>query len=280
MMSAGGTVPTLTLIYLTVTLLVTLVLPFVGWVLLAKKIRGISSAILAGAIGFYLLQAMIRIPLLQLLSTQPVFITFAESNTELYALFLGFTAALFETVGRLAVFKFTRSKLSYNFGLGAGYGHGAIEAIYLVGLTYLNNIIFAFIINTQGVDGITGMVGDPVIAQGLVDIFAESPSSTFLIAGVERIMTVVIHIALSLIICYGFVAKKLPICVIIVLVAHTTLDTVSVLLNSNGVNIYVIELFVLAVATVAAVVIVKIKGKFEQAEIPEEDATTALKEGY
>ncbi len=287
MMAAGGAISGLSMLFIVITLIITLILPFVGWIVLAKKTRGMSGAIIAGVLGFYIPQIVFRIPILQLLNSQTWYAEFIEQSPTLYALALGFSAALFETVGRIVVFYFLRAKLSYTFGFGVGYGHGAIEAIYLVGLTYVNNLIYAFMINVGGVPGLTEALGSEELAVGLIELFADTPSSAFLMAGFERIMTMVIHIALSLIICYGFIVKKLIPCIAIVMTAHTLLDSASVLLSLNGVSMYIIELFILVIALLALAVIVKIKNIFPGnpsaksgfQEITD-DAEKAVEEGY
>jgi hypothetical protein len=41
----------------------------------------------------------------------------------------------------------SKNELSYYSSLGAGYGQWAAEAVGLIGLTYINNLIFAVMIN-------------------------------------------------------------------------------------------------------------------------------------
>ncbi len=275
-----ASVPAISLAFMFVTLLITLVLPFVIWFILARKYKGITSAIIAGMIGFYIPQIIVRFTLLQILGTLPLFVEFATNNIELYALFLGFTAAFFETVGRVLVFYFLRKKLSYKLGLGAGFGHGAIEAMYLVGLTYINNIIIAVMLNMQGIDGLIATLGSTDIAEQVALALTQTAPVLYLVAALERICTVFLHIALSLIICYGFTAKKLPLCILITMLWHTGIDTISVVLSSYGVNTFIIELAIIANAIVAVIVIIKIKGKFDVKEIPHDEAEKALEEGY
>ncbi len=280
MMSSLGPVPTSSIVFIAITLLITLILPLIIWVVLAKKVKGITPAIIAGALGFYIPQIVIRLTLLQLFSMMPQYQEFTQNNPIVYALLLGFSAALFETAGRLVVFFVMKNRLSYHFGLGAGFGHGAIEAMYLVGLTYINNLVIVFIINSSGAAGLAQMLGDADMATGLIDTIVATEPSMFLVAGFERIFATLFHIAMSLIICYGITAKKLPICIAIVMVAHTVIDTASVLLNINGANLLYIELMLLVVAIIAVVVIIKIKKMFTIVNILPEESKQAISEGY
>ncbi len=273
-------VPTISIIFICITFLATTIVPVVVWIILAKKTKGISTAIIAGAIGFFVPQIIIRLPILQAISMVPGFAEFVQNNAILYSFLLGLTAALFETAGRICVFYFMRKKLSYNFGLGAGFGHGALEAVYIVGLTYLNNLIFAVIINTQGLPLLTTMLADEAAAQALIETFVSTPPETFLVAMFERLFTVFVHIALSLLVCYGFIAKKVLPCAIIAVASHTLLDTLAGIMSVNGVNIFIIEFVIFMFAIGAIFVIINIKKKFSIIEIPIEEAKNALSQGY
>ncbi len=280
MSAGGGIIPTISIVFIVITLIITIIAPIVVWIVFAKKFKGITPAIIAGALGFYIPQILIRFTLLQLISMAPWYQSFIQSSPALYAIGLGLSAALFETVGRLVVFAVMKSRLSYQFGLGAGFGHGGIEAVYLVGLTYINNLVIAAVINSSGLEGIAGITGDTAMAQGLIDTFVATEPSMFLIAGFERIFAVLFHIAMSLIICYGFTAKKLPICIAIVMIAHTFIDSVSVLMTLNGIDIIYVELMMLFMALISVAVIVKIKNKFMAIDILPDETSIAISEGY
>ncbi len=279
-MEVTMSIPPLTMVYMFITFALSFILPIVVWIILSARIKGMLSAIIVGALGFVVPQIVIRLNILQLLQLSPTYLEFANNNVTLFSFLLGFSAALFETVGRVMVFYFMRNRLSYIYGMGAGLGHGGIEAIYIVGLTYINNLIFSLMINTQGVSGVAASLNNDTTIQGIVDSILATPSSHFLVAGVERLSVMVIHVALSLIICYGFVANKLPICIALVLFLHTTLDTVSVLMSYNGLSIIAIELFVIAFAIASLVTIVMIKKHFPLQEIPKDEGQLAVDQGY
>ncbi len=261
--------PIITVIFVVITLFVTVILPLIIWLVWALKVKGISMPIIVGMLGFYLPQVIIRIPALQLLSTQGWFITFAENNPTVYALTLGTTAALFETAGRVLVFLLLKKRLSYNIALGAGYGHGAFEAIYITGLAYINNLIIVVMYNIGGVGALTTLLGDEQTAESIITTFAVTEPYLFLIAGLERVMVVPIHMALSTIICIGFYKGRLITAVVVAVLAHTLLDTVSVILSQNGVSVIFIELFVLLFTVAAVAVLIKSRQYFDkEADLP------------
>ena len=226
-----------TIIAVCVTLFISLVLPFILYIGYGFKNRGmrIKQAWLLGAAGFFVLQVVIRIPILNLLSLNEGFISFATEHYVLYCLILAFTAALFELVGRYVVAKIMSKNLTYERSIAAGLGHGGIEAIHVVGMTYLNNLIYIIMINTGEFDEMleqTAALGvDTSSLVVIKEALIGSGASIFLLAGYERILTMIAHVALSLVVCY-FVAKKKDVLGIgICLVCHWMMDFISSLVS-------------------------------------------------
>ena len=97
----------------------------------AKILSGISFT---GAAVFILFQLVTRIPLIQLvLPGMDWYKETIQSNIWTYGLFLGFTAGLFEEVGRYLAFILILKNLDWKNAVAFGIGHGGIEAILLVG---------------------------------------------------------------------------------------------------------------------------------------------------
>lgn len=241
-------VSTISIVAMCITLLLTLVMPLLLYVVygLRKKKDIIWIAGALGAAGFGILQLDVRIPLLNKVSTLPAFTQWASEHYLLYFFALAFTAGLFEVVGRYVVAKIIcfmkkkRNELSYDIGVAAGIGHGGIEAMLLVGMTYINNLLFAFMVNTGAWDATlreievaAAEMGDLSIYQTYAAIpqqLIETPWYLYLAAGYERILTIIAHIAMTLIVFY-FVSKKKDILGIgICLLCHTLLDFVFVVL--------------------------------------------------
>ena len=143
-------VSNLTLLAMIPSLLISLILPIVLIAVLARKNKGqkMISAWLLGAAGFFVTQILIRVPILTVLQTQDWFITFSQKTPFAYAFCLAFTAGLFELAGRFAVAKLMAKNLTFRRSLAAGLGHGGIEAILLIGMTYVNNLIYIVMINS------------------------------------------------------------------------------------------------------------------------------------
>jgi uncharacterized membrane protein YhfC len=142
---------------------------------------------------------------------------------------LGSVLPFFEFIGRLISMFYIRKRFSQKEHIMAvGIGHGAIEAIFIVGLTYINNILLANMIN----NGTINTLINENVTQSMIDTLVATMTSAnpwiFLMAGLERMMTVVIHIALDLSWCYqGLRSKKYLPFFGMAIGAHALLDTMS-----------------------------------------------------
>lgn len=266
-------------------IILTLVLTLVGPVLAAflyiikNKGKGVWKALVLGAAGFYILQYQIRITVLNTLATSNWFQRFAENNYIMYCLILASTAAFVEVVARLVTAKCLVKELSYRHGIAAGLGHGGIEAVLLVGMTYVNNLIFAVLINTGLYDGLVQQVeasswleDTPEVTELLVlmkEIILETPARDFYLAGYERILCVLFHISMSLLVCYTVYKKKTVLGVGIAFTAHFLVDFVSAVVSglatpylgnviSEGTAYVMIYGFLMLVAVGSVVLIRKI----------------------
>lgn len=266
-----------------VTLAVCFGVPILLWVIFAKKMgKGASSAIIAGALGFFIPQAIIRIPALQLLGTFQAYQEFARDHFWAIAFLLAFTAGLFETVGRLAIFKtFLKKRVTYYTGLCAGLGHGGIEAAYLIGLTYVNNLVLAFMINAGTADAVLagqGVTGDQAAA--ILAAMTGTPAGEFYAAGIERVFTISFHIGMSLLSAYGITKGATAKYFLMVLGLHTLLDFSVLAGQQLGLGIVGIESFVALAGIAAAYFAWKMRDRFPERDIPRDEAELAVEQGY
>ena len=219
-----------TIIACCVTLAVSLILPVLVLICLAMKNKkqGIVSAWLLGAAGFFVTQILIRIPILTALQNQSWFLTFAQNHLFSYAFSLAFTAGLFELAGRFAVARIMQKRLTLRRSLAAGLGHGGIEAIILIGITYINNLAYIAMINSGTFDTVvaqTAALGVDVSQLELIrqQLVSASPA-LFLLAGLERILAMTGHAAMSMLVCYGVAHGKASLCALLCLGIHTLMD--------------------------------------------------------
>lgn len=248
-----------------VTLFISLVFPLLLYILygVKNKGKGVWTAWLLGAAGFFVSQIIIRTPVLSLLSRKQGFLFFASKHYVLYCLILALSAGLFEAIGRYAVAKLMSKRLTFERGVAAGLGHGGIEAMLIVGMTYVNNLIYIFMFQSGSFDQFverTAQLG--VDANSLLvirDTLIHSSPAIFYLAGYERLLTMILHVALSLLVCY-FVRQKKDLWGILICVAlHGTVDFVAPLINGmmtgllgDGISTTVAYLLIYSFLTLAA----------------------------
>lgn len=273
------------LVAMVITLLICMVVPFVAVIVYAakNKKKGVWIAWLVGAAGFFVMQIIIRTPILSLLSLSPGFVKFAEDYYIVYVLLLAFTAALFEVVARFVGTIILKKKQSYEVAVGAGLGHGGIEAIFLVGMTYVNNLIYSVMINTGAfdtmIDSSAQMGVDEYSLQALESVktaLIETEPSMFLLAGYERILTMIVHVAMTVLVFYFVSKKKSIIGILLCLLMHTVIDFVPGFVQGAGTYGYlgdkfpteiayaIIYAFLTAMAAVGIVMIFTIRKKWNQ----------------
>lgn len=279
-------VSTASMIAIIITLFITLIAPVIVWIIygVKNKGKGVWKALALGAAGFVLLQMIIRMPILNIVSLIPGFGTFVAEYYVVYCLILAMTAALFEVVARFGVAKILQKKINYEQGVAAGLGHGGIEAILIVGMTYINNLLYAIMINSgafaQTIEAVaatdtTGMAEAQLLA--IQASLVETPSYLFYLAGYERVLTVIFHTAMSLLVCYLVYKKKAVLGVSIAFVMHFLVDFIAPLINglatpylgsviSEGMAYVIIYSFLTVVAVVSFVVIVMIGKKWKAKE--------------
>jgi len=220
-----------------VTLFVSLFLPLIVYIVygVRNKGKGVWTAWLLGAAGFLVFQVAIRVPVLNILAGNSAFVAFATEHYVWYSLILAFTAGLFEVAGRYLAARIMSGRLTFERGVAAGLGHGGIEAIVIIGMTYINNLIYILMINTGSFDGLveqTAQLGVDVSSLLTVKetLLATGPEM-FYLAGYERILTMIFHVALSLLVCYFVKRKKDVQGILLCLMLHSLVDFVAPLIN-------------------------------------------------
>src|SRR5690606_30347694 len=142
----------------------------------------------------------------------------------------GLSAGVFEEIGRYLAFRFPlRRDLSWQNGVAYGLGHGGIEAIVLVGITYINNIVISLMINTGQFENLIGPGLDAATAALIKDQLINTPPIYFLIGGLERFFTLFIQVGLSLVVLYGVITRQIRYLIYAVLL-HTLVNAPAIIL--------------------------------------------------
>ncbi|MDN7026144.1 YhfC family intramembrane metalloprotease [Methanoculleus sp. FWC-SCC1] len=159
------------------------------------------------------------------------------------ALYLGLMAGLFEEVGRWLVFRYFFPRRSIPLrreqGLMFGAGWGGIESIF-VALLVLSAMV-SYIVLTSG--NMVFLPDDPVVTQQAGALLALTPLD-ILPGLLERIMTITLHIAWSLLVLASVVYAR-PLLLALAVLWHTVVDFVAVYLGSTvGILVTEASLFV------------------------------------
>ena len=112
--------------------------------------------------------------------------------------------SVFEETGRFLAFKTVlRNKKERENAITYGIGHGGVESILVVGVSMASSMIMLLTIRSLGgVDGYVAIVPEhtkDLVRAGLESLLL-TPSYYFLLAGLERISTIIFHIALSVLV--------------------------------------------------------------------------------
>lgn len=196
-----------------ITLGICLVLPIGALVFYAQKHKGggIVSAWVVGALGFFVPQVLIRLPILTALSANAGFLNWTQKHLLLYTLGLALTAGLFELAGRCAGAGLLRKNRTFPRALAAGLGHGGIEAILLIGVTYINNLVYLILLQSGGFDALAAQTAaagaDTAPLTAAAAALKSTSAGLFLLAGLERALTMVCQACMTTMVFYGFQKK-------------------------------------------------------------------------
>ncbi len=194
---------------------VSLLLPLAVLIWLLIKKRSFALPFGIGAACFLVSQLLLRIPLLSWLGTKVWFVAFGISHPALYALLLGFSAGLFEEIGRYICMRLLRRHRGFGNALSFGAGHGGFEAAVLVGI---NHLVLAL---------------SPQLLFSL-------PASHLAVAGVERIFAIIIHIGLSVMVMRAVCTRRIG-WLFLAIALHGIINSVAVLLQQAGASMFAIE---------------------------------------
>ena len=225
-----------------------------------KKKEPVTS-ILIGAAAFMLFALILEKPIQNVLAfptamglPEHAVSRFLSANPVLLALVAGLFPGVFEETGRLIAFKTVlRNRRNRETSISYGIGHGGFEVVLILGLTYIQYIVYAVIINT----GTFGILIDQVAAQApeqlgsvetVVNLLTGFSFADLGIAFVERVFAVLFHVGASILVFYACKDHKkfwlYPLAVIL----HTAMDFAAALSLFK-----VIELPTWALESIAAV---------------------------
>lgn len=132
-----------------------------------------------------------------------------NGNPWLYALYGALAAGVFEESGRFAAFRWLIGKRRHpgrDTAVTYGIGHGGMESVMVLGLTYVLYLVVALYLSAGNEPAALAVLkGNTAALSAARTTLAQITSATVWMAMLERTAAVLLHIALS---CFVFLAAR------------------------------------------------------------------------
>lgn len=241
-MTENAHVGTVSFVWLIAGAVLWIAVPLAAALIWKVKKKEPVTSILIGAATFLLFALILEKPIQNVLAfptamglPEHTVSRFLSANPVLLALVAGLFPGVFEETGRLIAFKTVlRNRKNRETSISYGIGHGGFEVILILGMTYIQYIAFAVMINT----GTFGTVIDQVASQApeqldsvesVVSLLTGFSFADLGIAFVERIFAVLFHIGASILVFYACRNKKRFWLYPMAIVLHTGMDFIAAL---------------------------------------------------
>lgn len=211
-------------------------MPTALFILIRRRWRADILPFFLGCGGFFLFAMLLE----QLLHMVVLFRarTFSQAirdNLWLYAIYGGLAAGVFEESGRYLIMRFLMKKnLTRENAMMYGAGHGGLEAVLILGMTSINNLVSSMLLNFGS---LTEVLSEDMNTQAVLDSLAPLttlPAWQFFLGGAERIIAMGLQIALSLLVYRAVKEKKSWYFFPLAILLHMLVDTVVLLISNQG----------------------------------------------
>lgn len=265
-MDFTGSVSTLSIVYMAISAILAFLVPIAIIVVMGVKRKLNWKAMLFGALLFVVFVLILeRIMHYFVLGANPTQ-SIIYKNPVLYMLYGGFAAGIFEETARLLCFKYllkVRDNESIYTGVSYGLGHGGIEAILLGGIAAVGNLVTSVMLNGGMLKSVTAAMSGQQLDtfnQGINGLI-NTPSYMFMISGVERMVALVLQIALSLFVFKAVMEKKWQYFAYAILI-HAGIDMFAVLYQKSIItNIFLLEGIILIATVIVGIIALRINKK-------------------
>ena len=208
------------------------------------------TSILIGAAAFLLFALILEKPIQNVLVFPTVMglpehavSRFLSANPVLLALVTGLFPGVFEETGRLVAFQTVlRKRRNRETSISYGIGHGGFEVILILGLTYIQYIAYAVMINTGTFVTVIDQVASQAPEQlgnveAVVSLLTGFSFADLGIAFVERVFAVLFHIGASILVFFACRDKKRFWLYPLAIVLHTGMDFIAALSIFNVISL-------------------------------------------
>ena len=236
-------------------LVASILVPIAAFIFFKKKNPDSKKiSVLVGALTF-IISALVLEKLLHA-AVFKAFGTALNSNIWLYALYGGLAAAVFEETGRLLAMKYAmKGRLDKLNSVMYGIGHGGIESVIIVGLSYLSLILVAVYLNNAPAEKISVLMAKSPALFQQIQAIAAVPAFTLCLSGIERIAAFALQVALSYLV-YRAAAEKKSKLFLTALGLHFFVDASAVVMAKYA-PAYITELYLLVVVSAILFIVFK-----------------------
>lgn len=239
-------------------ILLGIILPVVVAVVWLRKTKEPVVTILIGAGIFFVFAIVLEtLPKLVLFQTTNPVGKYVMSNVFLYMTIAALLAGIFEETGRLVAFKFLLKKQTKKeTAITYGIGHGGFEAMYLLVVGGIQDIVYAIMINAGQFESLVEQVRmtAPDQLETLLAIPASLTAitaSTLVFAVMERISAMVIHVACSILMFKAVRGEKKMWLFPLAILLHASIDMVAAFYQMGLItSIFVVEICLMVWAAV------------------------------
>jgi uncharacterized membrane protein YhfC len=247
-----------------IAILVETIIPFLLVYYLARKFKANWKLAGWGALVFIAVQ-ILHIGFLWAIDEPVKSFLHQLSRTEtilLNAVLLGLLAGLFEEIGRYLSFRYLiKNARTWKDALTFGAGWGGVES-FAVGILVILSLINVIVLSSMDVEDLnaTGQLNQEQleqIEQAKEQITALKWYDPFFSA-MERIFTIVLHLALTLIVLQCFIQNR-KIFLLMAILFHSLVDAIAVAMLGFGYSVPVIEGMVFLAALISLLVIFKLR---------------------
>ena len=206
----SGTVSGLSMLCMGVSAVVSFLIPLLLYLFFRRRDGVSGKAFWVGSVVFVVFALVLESAMHRLALGSALGKTI-QNNILLYALYGGLAAGLFEETGRFLAMRYVL-KQEHAFDGNAlmyGAGHGGAEAVLLLGLTMVSNLVVSVMINAGAADKLLSSVPSEAISQAQAQFTAliETRPADFLLGILERLLAVTLHISLSVLVWFAATRK-------------------------------------------------------------------------
>lgn len=244
---------------------------------LFNRRKGVWKAWLLGMAGFLVFHIMIRVPIMGVITNSAGFLVFERDHYILSCIVLAAVKAFVTVFVCFLAAKLLQKRLNRQQGIAAGLGYGTVNAMVLMGVPCVFDLIVAILVRMnlwasfvfKLATWIYRIWSDSILVYALADEILVSiktePAYAYLLDGYGSMLSMIMYIAVSLIVCYFVYKKKSIIGVLIAFVASFLAEllkgkmisyvTIIMAAGTKGAA-YMVKYSLLTVITVVAIVFI------------------------